>query len=73
MPIDSFPNIGNKLDRFGAASSVPIFQVVGLCFLIQNRKGIGKQILSKSLQIFWEDFSANPENDKTNMPKDDFL
>jgi hypothetical protein len=44
--VNSFPDIGRKLHRPESALCISIIQAIGIDLLIENRNGIGKQLVT---------------------------
>ena len=68
QPVDEFPYIGNKPNRLEVPLSVVITEVISFDFLIQNRNGLGKKILTKAFDVCGKSAFVNPEDNETDVP-----
>lgn len=52
---------------------IPVAEVIGLNFVIQNENPLGKHVLTIASQIGWESLLVEAKNYKANMAQDEFF
>jgi len=73
VPIDTLPDIGDELDGFGISLPIAVVEVIRLNLRIEDRNGLGQQLLAEPSQKMGKHFPMKAEADKADVAQDEFL